>query len=126
MLYHLPSQSIYALLMYPLLSTFHQPLSSIYVQRSAIYPQIPSTLYILPATLFDLCSATSFSLQSTLYDLPSKPICLERYWNFFFVFKLRVVSNTKERVLIVIVFISLIKYISSVTWIIFKNALNIY
>ena len=37
-----------------------------------------SILYVLPATLFNL--------RSTLYDLPSKPICLEGYWNFLIFF----------------------------------------
>ena len=62
-IYHQSSEPIYA----PV-STFYQPLCSIYTLRSTIYHQCSKlcTLYILPAALFNL--------RSTLHFQPSKPM----------------------------------------------------
>ena len=103
-IYHLPSKHIYI----PG-STRYSLRPTLCALRSTIYPVSPSRLYSprstsysLWCTLYDLTIyhlpskpiyallstfyqllSSIYARLSTIYDLPSKPVCLEGYWNFF-------------------------------------------
>jgi len=109
MFYHWHS-TLYVLpaTLFNLRSTFHQLLSLIYALRYTIYPPSPSTLHSLRSTSY------------SLYALPSKPICLEGYWNFLIFFKIfKFLTKTSEqhkgRLLVVVRFLVYFRRTSSLS-----------
>ena len=137
----LPS-TLYAICSTVLQFTFYSLCStgySLHALRSLIYPPSPSTLYSTFHQLLSLISTLRsyhlpskpiyallsmfYQLLSLIYILPSKPICLEGYWNFvnfffkfckFCNFLMKTSEQHKGRLLVVVRFFIYFRHVSSV------------